>query len=106
MMKPPVAWCDQFIYKETQMPTLEQIQNRLKKIQARAEVLIAKRAQSVLNVIRALMEKHGLTMADIGAHAGTAKGGAKRGPKPGVKRSGKAAVAAPSERCPSSCALL
>lgn len=82
------------------MPTLEQIQAKLKKLQGQAEALIAKRAQSVLNDIRKLMETHGLTTADIDAHSSTAK---KRGrpagsvSKPKTKqaaetKSGKAAA--------------
>ncbi|CAN7536670.1 H-NS histone family protein [Caballeronia sp. LjRoot34] len=59
--------------KETIMPTLEQIQAKLKKLQAQAEVMIAKRAQSVLDDIRKLMEQHGLTTADIDAHSSTKK---------------------------------
>jgi DNA-binding protein H-NS len=55
------------------MPTLEQIQVKMKKLQAQAEGLIAKRAQAVLNDIRALMEKHGLTTADIDAHGSVKK---------------------------------
>jgi len=55
------------------MPTLEQIQAKLKKLQAQAEALIAKRAQSVLNDIRKLMDEHGLTTADIDAHSSTRK---------------------------------
>ena len=55
------------------MPTLEQIQVKLKKLQAQAEAMIAKRAQSVLDDIRKLMEKHGLTTADIDSHSSTKK---------------------------------
>ena len=55
------------------MPTLEQIQVKMKKLQAQAEGLIAKRAQAVLNDIRALMETHGLTTADIDAHGSVKK---------------------------------
>jgi DNA-binding protein H-NS len=47
------------------MATLEQIQNRLKKLQAQADALIAKKAQAVVDQIRELMLKHGLTTADI-----------------------------------------
>jgi DNA-binding protein H-NS len=43
------------------MPTLEKIQAKMIKLQAQAESLIAKRAQSVIGDIRKLMEKHGLT---------------------------------------------
>jgi DNA-binding protein H-NS len=55
------------------MPTLEQIEAKMIKLQAQAEVLIAKRAQSVIGDIRKLMEEHGLTPADIAAHFGTRK---------------------------------
>ena len=51
------------------MPTLEQIKDKMKKLQEQAEKLIAKRAQSVLTDIRKLMEEHGLTTADIAAHS-------------------------------------
>ncbi|MGA9672876.1 MAG: H-NS family nucleoid-associated regulatory protein [Terracidiphilus sp.] len=47
------------------MATLEQIQNRLKKLQAQADALIAKKAQVVVDQIRELMLRHGLTTADI-----------------------------------------
>ncbi|BAO89199.1 H-NS histone family protein [Caballeronia cordobensis] len=50
------------------MATLKQIQARLKKLQAQAERLIAQRAQAVLDDIRALMERHGLTTDDIARH--------------------------------------
>jgi DNA-binding protein H-NS len=55
------------------MPTLEQIQVKMKKLQVQAEALIAKRAQTVINDIRALMDKHGLTTADIDAHGSVKK---------------------------------
>jgi DNA-binding protein H-NS len=51
------------------MATLEQIQARMKKLQAQAEVLLAKRAQSAVDQIRELMLKHGLTTTDIEARA-------------------------------------
>jgi DNA-binding protein H-NS len=50
------------------MATLKQIQAKLKKLQAQTESLIAQRAQAVLDDIRAMMERHGLTTADIDAH--------------------------------------
>ena len=53
------------------MPTLEQIQARLKTLKAQEETLIAKRNQSILTEIRKLMDVHGLTIADIDAHAST-----------------------------------
>jgi DNA-binding protein H-NS len=55
------------------MPTLEEIESKMIKLQAQAEALIAKRAQSVLGDIRKLMEEHGLTPADITAHIGAPK---------------------------------
>ena len=74
------------------MPTLEQIQAKLKKLQAQAEVLIAKRAQSVLNDIRKLMDEHGLTTADIDAHSSTKKPrGRPAGTTSKAKSKGKAA---------------
>ena len=51
------------------MATLEQIQARVKKLQAQAETLIAKRAQAALDQIRGIMLKHGLTTEDIEARA-------------------------------------
>jgi DNA-binding protein H-NS len=51
------------------MATLEQIQARMKKLQAQAETLLAERAQKAVDQIRELMIKHGLTTADIEARA-------------------------------------
>ncbi|WP_025596758.1 H-NS family nucleoid-associated regulatory protein [Burkholderia sp. WSM2230] len=51
------------------MPTLEQIQAKLKKLQAQADALIARKAQIAIDQIRELMLKHGLTTADIEAQA-------------------------------------
>ncbi|MGV7240366.1 H-NS family nucleoid-associated regulatory protein [Caballeronia sp. M23-90] len=47
------------------MPTLEVIQEKLKNLQAQADVLIAKKAQSAIYQIRRLMLEHGLTTEDI-----------------------------------------
>jgi DNA-binding protein H-NS len=47
------------------MATLEQIQNRVKKLQSQADALIAKRAQSAVQQIRELMAKYGITIADL-----------------------------------------
>ncbi|WP_341317472.1 H-NS family nucleoid-associated regulatory protein [Paraburkholderia sp. IMGN_8] len=47
------------------MATLEQIQNRVKKLQAQADALIAKKVQEAVDQIRGLMLKYGLTTADI-----------------------------------------
>lgn len=59
------------------MATLKQMQAKLKKLQAQAEQLIAKRAQAVLDDIRAMMERHGLTTADIDKHGKKVKRAAK-----------------------------
>jgi DNA-binding protein H-NS len=58
------------------MATLEQIQARLKKLQAQAEALLAKKAQAAVDQIRELMLEHGLTTADLEAKA-SAKRAAK-----------------------------
>ncbi|QQC66174.1 H-NS family nucleoid-associated regulatory protein [Paraburkholderia ginsengisoli] len=51
------------------MPTLEQIQAKLKKLQAQADVIIARKAQVAVDRIRDLMLEHGLTTEDIEAKA-------------------------------------
>ena len=55
------------------MATLEQIQEKMKRLQAQAEALMAKKAKTVLGDIRKLMDEHGLTTADIDAHSATTK---------------------------------
>lgn len=65
--------------------TLEQIQARLKKLQAQADAIVAKQSSTVLETIRGLMDKHGLTIADIDAHVGSKKRGPKANAKVGVK---------------------
>jgi DNA-binding protein H-NS len=67
--------------KENEMATLEKIQAQVAKLQAQADTLIAKQSSTVLANIRAIMEKHGLTTADIDAYVSGAK---KRGRKPGA----------------------
>jgi DNA-binding protein H-NS len=84
------------------MPTLDQIQAKLKKLQAQADVLIARKAQVAVDQIRELMLKHGLTTKDIEAtakarraarglngHAGTAKAKASASGKPAKYRDHK-----------------
>jgi DNA-binding protein H-NS len=51
------------------MATLEQVQAKLKKLQAQADAMLAKKVQVVVDQIRALMLEHGLTTADIEAKA-------------------------------------
>src|ERR1700751_3152663 len=50
--------------------TLESLQAKIKRLQQQAEALIAKQSSGVIERIRDLMEKHGITTADIDAHAG------------------------------------
>jgi DNA-binding protein H-NS len=69
------------------MATLEQIQAKMKQFQAQADAMLSKQSSAVLETIRGLMSKHGLTTADIDAHVG----GKKRGPKQGAKAAAKAA---------------
>jgi DNA-binding protein H-NS len=52
------------------MTTLESMQAKIKKLEQQAEALIAKQSSSVIEKIRKLMAEHGLTAADIDAHAG------------------------------------
>ncbi|MFT4435054.1 H-NS family nucleoid-associated regulatory protein [Caballeronia sp. 15715] len=74
------------------MPTLEQIKDKMKRLQEQAEQLIAKRAQSVLTDIRKLMEEHGLTTADIAAHStGKKQRGRPAGSKPNTTATRKVA---------------
>jgi DNA-binding protein H-NS len=84
------------------MPSLEQIQAKLKKLQAQADVLIARKAQAAVDQIRELMLKHGLTTADIEAQAKArraAKGmngnaGAGRGRPAGASKAARSATPA------------
>jgi len=47
------------------MPTLEQIQEKMKKLQAKEDSLIARKAQAAVDQIRKIMLTHGLTTVDI-----------------------------------------
>jgi DNA-binding protein H-NS len=60
------------------MATLESIQTRIARLQAQAQKLVAKQSTVVLDKIRELMTKHGITTADIDAHVGK-----RRSRKPG-----------------------
>jgi len=51
------------------MPTLEEIQANIKKLQLQADSLIEKKAQAAVDQIRKLMLEHGLTTEDIEAKA-------------------------------------
>jgi DNA-binding protein H-NS len=47
------------------MPTLEQLQEKMKKLQVQADTLIAKKARAAVDQIRKIMLVHGLTTVDI-----------------------------------------
>jgi DNA-binding protein H-NS len=72
------------------MATLENVQAKIARLQAQAEALAAKQSAGVIAKIRDIMEKHGLTVADIAAHTG----GKKRGRKPGAAAAARPASAA------------
>jgi DNA-binding protein H-NS len=77
------------------MATLKQMQARLKKIQS--EAAVTKRAQAVVKQIHQMMERHGLTIADLEAHR---QRGAQSAKAPKLKPVAKPNVAypAPAER--------
>ncbi|HDR9001893.1 TPA: H-NS histone family protein [Burkholderia vietnamiensis] len=78
------------------MATLESIQTRIAKLQAQAEALVAKKSTEVLERIRGLMEKHGITTADIEAHVG----GRPRGRRTGIKAAAKSTSSTAKYRDP------
>lgn len=67
--------------------TLEAIQAKMKKLQAQADALVTKKSAAVLKTIHELMEKHGLTAADVDAHVGGKQRAKKAGTKATAKRS-------------------
>jgi DNA-binding protein H-NS len=81
------------------MATLEKVQAQLAKLGAQAEALAAKQSSDVIAKIRDIMEKHGLTTADIEAHIGRSK---RRGRKPGVKAVAQLPASAAKYRDPKS----
>ncbi|MFM0470478.1 H-NS family nucleoid-associated regulatory protein [Paraburkholderia strydomiana] len=78
------------------MATLESLQAKIQKLQAQAEALAAKKSSAVIEKIKHLMAEHGLTTADIDAHAGAKK----RGPKPGANAAAKSSTSAAKYRDP------
>jgi DNA-binding protein H-NS len=57
------------------MATLEKLQSQIAKLQARANELISRQSSVGIAKIRDIMEKHGLTIADIDAHIAANKRG-------------------------------
>ncbi|MGF6966683.1 DNA-binding protein H-NS [Paraburkholderia sp. WC7.3g] len=78
--------------------TLEAMQAKIKKLQAQADALIAKQSSGVIEKIRELMAKHGLTTADIDAHVGSKR----RATKAVAKTMSKDSVAVVKYRDPKS----
>ncbi|MFM0219759.1 MULTISPECIES: H-NS histone family protein [Paraburkholderia] len=78
------------------MATLESLQAKIQRLQAQADALLAKKSSAVIAKIKNLMEEHGLTTADIDAHAGGKKsakaGNYVRGPQPALYRDAKSAA--------------
>lgn len=60
------------------MTTLESIHAKIAKLQAQAAAVAARNATVVLERIRGLMEKHGVTVADIEEHIGKGRGRKRR----------------------------
>ncbi|MCS3395318.1 H-NS histone family protein [Burkholderia thailandensis] len=60
------------------MLTLEAIETKIRRLQEQAEAIKAKAATATLDRIVALMKDSGVTIADIEAHLGGKKRGAKR----------------------------
>jgi DNA-binding protein H-NS len=56
------------------MATLDSIQAKIAKLQAQAEALVVNKSTVVLNKIRDLMDKHGISVADVDAHVGKRRG--------------------------------
>ncbi|REG59299.1 DNA-binding protein H-NS [Paraburkholderia sp. BL6669N2] len=79
------------------MATVESLQAKIAKLKAQAEAIVKKDSSAVIEKIRGMLEKHGLTTADIAAHVG---GGKKRGPKPGVKAAVKSSASVAKYRHP------
>ncbi|WP_368623425.1 H-NS family nucleoid-associated regulatory protein [Paraburkholderia sp. BR13444] len=81
------------------MATLENLQAKISKLRTQAEAIAKKETSAVIAKIRDLMEKHGLTTADIGSRIGGAK---KRGPKPEAKPAARSSASAAKYRDPKS----
>jgi DNA-binding protein H-NS len=60
------------------MATLDSIQAKIAKLKAQAEAIAANKSAVVLNKIRDLMTRHGISIADIDAHVGKRRGKAAK----------------------------
>ncbi|WP_227245312.1 H-NS histone family protein [Paraburkholderia caribensis] len=79
------------------MATLENLQSKIAKLQMQVEAIVKKDSSVVVAKIRDLMEKHGLTTADIDAYIGAGK---MRGRKAGVKSAAKSFASTAKYRDP------
>ncbi|CAJ7238417.1 histone family protein nucleoid-structuring protein H-NS [Burkholderia pseudomallei] len=80
------------------MPTLEAIETKIKRLQEQAEAIKTKQASATLERIVELMQKSGVTVADIEAHLG----GKKRGARPGKSAAARTATVTAKYRHPKS----
>jgi DNA-binding protein H-NS len=64
------------------MATLEAIQSKIAALQAKADAIASKETTKVVAQIRNIMEKHGLSIADLEVHLG----GKRRGRSPASER--------------------
>jgi DNA-binding protein H-NS len=60
-----MAWCETSDNKGENMTTLSKIEERVKKLQARADAIQKKQAIAAVAKIRSLMKEHGLTIDDL-----------------------------------------
>jgi DNA-binding protein H-NS len=76
---------------EKKMATLETIQRKIERLRAQAEKAATKQHSAVIERIRGIMEKHGLSVADVAAHLGEKRGvrGARAGHAVGAALQGK-----------------
>jgi DNA-binding protein H-NS len=81
---------------EIKVATLESLQAKIRKLEQQAEALIAKQSSTVIEKIRELMAKHGLTIADVDADGG----GKRRAKKSAGKSITKPATSAAKYRDP------
>src|ERR1700754_2769882 len=76
---------------EKKMATLEAIQRKIERLRAQADKAATKQHSAVIERIRGIMEKHGLSMADVAAHVEGKRGvrGARAGNAAGAALQGK-----------------
>jgi DNA-binding protein H-NS len=80
------------------MATLQNIQAKIAKLQLQAEAIVKNQTSEVLEKIRVLMERHGVTTADIESYVG----GKRRGRKASASVTGKQSTGGAKYRDPKS----